>query len=388
MARSELDGWLTQGVVTTKIYCRPACGGRPKPENVRVLESPAAARALGMRPCKRCKPDDAYGDWVVRHLPYKAPLDADALLAFFGRRAVPGVEELDGRVFRRSLRLGHGNGVVEMRALDGVIAARFLLDDGRDEDDAVTRVRAMLDLDADPVEVAEALSADPVMAPLVEAAPGRRVPGAADGDEIAIRAVLGQQVSLAGAATLAGRLVAAYGEPLANPVGGVTHVWPSADALADGAGGADARRGASSARIAARGARAVADVAPRGVDPRGAEPATRAASPWAMPASRIRAIGALAGALASGDVVLGRGADRRATEDRLLALPGIGPWTASYIRMRALHDNDAFLASDLGVKHALDRLGLDSRPASAELISLAWRPYRAYALQHLWAVTS
>jgi AraC family transcriptional regulator, regulatory protein of adaptative response / DNA-3-methyladenine glycosylase II len=372
VARSELDGWLTQGVVTTKIYCRPGCGGRPKPENVRVLESPAAARALGMRACKRCKPDEAYGeDWIVRHLPYTAPLDADALLAFFGRRAVPGVEQFEDGVFRRSLRLAHGNGVVELRPLDGVIAARFLLDDARDEDDLVTRVRAMLDLDADPARVADALSADPVMRPLVDAAPGRRVPGAADGDEIAIRAVLGQQVSLAGAATLAGRLVAAYGEPLANPVGGVTHAWPAAGVLADAARGPDARRGAADRRVTAR---------------RGTEAAD--GSPWAMPASRIRAIGALAEALASGEVVLDADADRSATEDRLLALPGIGPWTASYIRMRALHDYDAFLASDLGVKHALDRLGLDSRPAAAELISLAWRPYRAYALQHLWAVTA
>jgi AraC family transcriptional regulator of adaptative response / DNA-3-methyladenine glycosylase II len=193
------------------------------------------------------------------------------------------------------------------------------------------------------------------MRPLVDAAPGRRLPGAADAEEIAIRAVLGQQVSLAGAATLAGRLVAAYGEPLANPVGGVTHAWPAAEALV---AGADA---------SAPGA---------------------AASPWAMPASRIRAIRGLAAALASGELALHPDADRRATEDRLLALPGIGPWTAGYIAMRALHDIDAFLPSDLGVRHALDRLGLDSRPAAAELISLAWRPYRAYALQHLWAVAS
>jgi AraC family transcriptional regulator of adaptative response / DNA-3-methyladenine glycosylase II len=107
-----------------------------------------------------------------------------------------------------------------------------------------------------------------------------------------------------------------------------------------------------------------------------------------MPASRRRAIRALAEALASGDVVLDPGGDRRATEDRLLALPGIGPWTAGYIAMRALHDPDAFLPSDLGVKHALDRLGLDSRPQAAEQLSAAWRPYRAYALQHLWAVTA
>ena len=345
--KSELDGWQTQGVVTTKIYCRPSCPARPKPENVRVFESPAAARAAGMRACKRCRPDEAYGDAIVRHLPYRSPLDADALLAFFGRRAVPGVEELDGPVFRRSLRLAHGNGVAEMRALDGVIAVRLLLDDPRDEEDSVTRVRAMLDLDAHPDAISEALGADPLLGPLVTDSPGRRVPGAVDGEEIAIRAVLGQQVSLAGAATLAGRLVAAYGEPLANPVGGVTHAWPAADVLAN-----------ASDQV------------------------------LAMPASRQRAIRGLAEALASGELVLDVDADRRSTEDRLLALPGIGPWTAGYIRMRALHDTDAFLASDLGVKHALDRLGLDSRPAAAELISLAWRPYRAYALQHLWAVAA
>jgi AraC family transcriptional regulator of adaptative response / DNA-3-methyladenine glycosylase II len=359
---NELDGWLTQGVVTTKIYCRPSCPARPKPENVRVFESPAAARAAGMRACKRCRPDQAYGDAMVRHLDYKAPLDAAGLFAFFARRAVPGVEELDGEVFRRSLRLPNGNGVAEIRRLDARIAVRLHLDDTRDEAEAVTRVRAMLDLEADPDAIADALSADPLMRPLVEMAPGRRVPGAADPHEIAIRAVLGQQVSLAGAATLAGRLVAAYGEPLANPVGGVTHAWPGADALA--AADADAR---------------VADADDADRPTRG---------PWAMPASRVRAIRAVAAALASGDLVLDPGADRRATEDRLLALPGIGPWTASYISMRALRDTDAFLASDLGIRHALEKLGLDSRPAAAEALSQSWRPYRAYALQHLWAVTS
>jgi AraC family transcriptional regulator, regulatory protein of adaptative response / DNA-3-methyladenine glycosylase II len=343
----SLDGWLTQGVVTTKIYCRPSCPARPKPENVRVFESPAAARAAGMRACKRCRPDDAAGGAVVRHLDYKAPLDAEALLTFFGARAVPGVEELDGAVFRRSLRLPHGFGVVELRAVAGRIGTRLWLDDARDEDAALARVRAMLDLDADPDAVCEALERDALMRPLVTAAPGRRVPGCADPDEIAIRAVFGQQVSLAGAATLAGLLVASYGEPLANPVGSVTHVFPTADAIA---GAAD--------------------------------------EAMAMPASRRRAIRALAAALASGDLVLAPDADRRATEDRLLALPGIGPWTASYIAMRALRDNDAFLASDLGVRHAFDRLGLESSPAAAERRSQSWRPYRAYALQHLWGVAS
>src|SRR3954465_12624919 len=139
MAVNDLDGWLTQGVVTTKIYCRPSCPGPPKPENVRMFESPAAARAAGMRACKRCRPDEAATGALVRHLEYEAPLDAVALLEFFGRRAVAGVEELDGDVFRRSLRLAHGNGVVELRALPDVVAARLWLDAGRDEDEAVTR---------------------------------------------------------------------------------------------------------------------------------------------------------------------------------------------------------------------------------------------------------
>src|SRR6476661_7453812 len=141
MRDTSLDGWVTQGVVTTKIYCRPSCPARPKPENVRVFESPAAARAAGMRACKRCKPDEAYGDAIVRHLDFEAPLDADALLAFFGRRAVPGVEELDGQVYRRSLRLPRGAGVVELRSLGDRVAARLLLDDKRDKTAAVARVR-------------------------------------------------------------------------------------------------------------------------------------------------------------------------------------------------------------------------------------------------------
>src|SRR4051794_26337424 len=359
-----MDGWLVQGVVTTRIYCRPSCSARPKPENVRIFENVAAARAAGMRACKRCKPDEAEAG-LVRHLSYQTPLDAGALLEFFGRRAVPGVEELDGDVYRRSLRLPGGCGVVELRALSDRIAMRMWLDNTRDESEAVARVRSMLDLDADPVAIREALGGDRLMRGLVAQAPGRRVPGCADEAELAARAVLGQQVSITGASTMAGRMVAAYGEPLANPVGAITHAFPTAEAIADGAA-------------------AAADAARAGT----ADPESRPPNPWAMPASRIRAIGGIASAIASGGLELHPGADRRATEDRLLALPGIGPWTASYIAMRALRDPDAFLASDLGVRHALDRLGLDSRPAAAESLSQSWRPYRAYALQHLWAVAS
>jgi AraC family transcriptional regulator of adaptative response / DNA-3-methyladenine glycosylase II len=170
------------------------------------------------------------------------------------------------------------------------------------------------------------------------------VPGHVDGHELAVRAVLGQQVSLAGAATLAGRLVARYGAPLDRPVGGVTHLFPSAAALA------------------------------------AADPAA-----LAMPAARRTAVLGLASALARGDLDLDAGADREETRRRLLSLPGIGPWTADYVAMRGLRDPDAFLATDLGVRHALDRLGQDGRPAGAARIAERWRPYRAYAVQHLWA---
>jgi len=348
MRDASLDGWVVHGVVTTRIYCRPSCPARPKPENVRRFESTAAARAAGMRACKRCTPDELDVELrgaVVKHLEYRAPLEADALIEFFGRRAVPGIEELDGDVFRRSLRLPRGNGVAELRALpDGLVAARLWLDDPRDHDAAVARCRALLDLDAEPQAVVDALGGDELLGPLVRTAPGRRVPGAADGNELAVRAVLGQQVSLPGAATLAGRLVAAHGRTLERPVGAVTHVFPTAAALAS-------------------------------ADPTG----------WAMPASRRRALAAVTTALAAGDISLDPAADHDEATRLLLELPGIGPWTAGYIAMRALRDADAFLPNDLGVRRALERLGRDGTPKAAEALSQSWRPFRSYALQHLWA---
>jgi AraC family transcriptional regulator of adaptative response / DNA-3-methyladenine glycosylase II len=156
--------------------------------------------------------------------------------------------------------------------------------------------------------------------------------------------VLGQQVSLPGAATLAGRLVRAYGQPLERPIGAVTHRFPSAAALAE----ADPHR-------------------------------------LTMPVARGRALTGLAAALARGELVLDAGVDRDEARRRLLALPGIGPWTVAYVAMRALRDPDAFLPTDLGVRHALERLGEDGRPAAATRLAQRWRPYRAYAVQHLWA---
>jgi AraC family transcriptional regulator of adaptative response / DNA-3-methyladenine glycosylase II len=347
---SSFDGGVICAVKTTGIYCRPSCPARPKRENVRFFTTTAAAREAGFRACKRCHPDAApdpspgeEGEPLVR-LPYRPPLDAEGLLAFLGRRAVPGVEEVIGGCYRRSLRLPNGGGAVELRPGDGYVQARFWLDRRCDLDAAIQRSRALLDLDADPEAVRRSLGGDPLLGPLVQATPGRRVPGHTDGHELAVRAVLGQQVSVAGAATLAGRLVQGYGEELARPLGAVTHRFPSAAALA------------------------------------AADPAD-----LAMPTSRRQALLGLADALAAGDLSLDPDADRAEARERLLALPGIGPWTADYIAMRALHDADAFLPGDLGVRHALELLGEDGRPAAARRLGERWRPYRAYAVQHLWA---
>jgi AraC family transcriptional regulator of adaptative response / DNA-3-methyladenine glycosylase II len=295
---------------------------------------------------RRDRSPDAHGAIVLR-LPARGPSGATELVAFLAARAVPGVEAvLDGAV-RRSLRLPNGSGVVELRPAGDHVRATFWLEDLRDLAAAVRRCRALLDLDSDPIAVLDALGGDALIGDLVRAAPGRRVPGHVDGHELATRAVLGQQISVAGAVTLAGRLVAGHGEPLTTPVGAVTHLFPSCAALAD-------------------------------TDP--------ASLP--MPATRRAALAGLARALEQGQIRLDEAADREEARRRLLELPGIGPWTASYIAVRALRDPDAFMEGDLGVRRALERLGQDGRPAQAGRLSERWRPYRAYALVHLWALAA
>lgn len=273
---------------------------------------------------------------------YRAPFDAAGLLGFLARRAVPGVEEVAGGVYRRSLRLPHGSALIELEPGDGYVLARFRLGDTRDLAVAAARCRALLDLDSDPTAVFEKLARDPVIGALVRAVPGRRIPGHLDPHELALRAVIGQQVSVAGARTVTGQLVGEYGERLERPRGSVTHLFPPADALA-------------------------------AADP--------AALP--MPRARARTLVGLAGALASGALVLDPGADPATTRRELQELPGIGPWTAEYVAMRALGDPDAFPAADLGVRRALERLGHDGRPAPAARLAEAWRPFRSYALQYL-----
>ncbi len=282
---------------------------------------------------------------IEQRLPYRPPMDVEGLIAYLARRAVPGVEEVAGGAYRRSLRLPNGSGVVELAAGgDDHIRARYWLDDVRDLAIAVHRSRVLFDLDCEPDRVLEALGDAPLIGSLVRASPGRRVPGHVGADEIAIRAVLGQQVSLAGAATLTGRLVLDYGEPLERPIGAVTHLFPSAAGLSQ----------ADPARLP-------------------------------TPIARRNALLTLTDALATGRVVLDGAGDRVAVRERLLELPGIGPWTADYIAMRALRDPDAFLATDLGIRRALERLGQDATPINATRLAERWRPYRACAMQHLWA---
>ncbi|MDQ1687818.1 MAG: AraC family transcriptional regulator [Frankiaceae bacterium] len=271
-------------------------------------------------------------------LPFRAPLDLAHLLGFLGTRAVPGVESWDGVEYRRVLRLPHGFGALAVHAGDDrSVSCRLHLDDLRDLSTAVSRVRRLLDLDADPHAVDAQLSDSAVLAPLVAARPGLRAPGAVDGAELAIRALLGQQVSVAAARTLAARLTAWHGEQVTTPYPELTHAFPSAEALA-------------------------------AIDP----------STLPMPGARAGALVGLSRALADG-LELDPGADRDEISARLLALPGIGPWTVGYIRMRALHDPDADLSSDLVVRQFLARHGVQPDPA--------WRPWRSYATHHLWAAS-
>jgi AraC family transcriptional regulator, regulatory protein of adaptative response / DNA-3-methyladenine glycosylase II len=299
--------------------------------------SPTALRAAGGPPGSA----RTSGGAISIRLAVRPPFAGAALFAFLGQRAVEGVEHWDGERFRRALSLPHGHGVAVLAPHPEFVTAEVRLCDWRDLAPAVQRLRRLLDLDADPEAVDSLLGADPVLAPAVAGVPGRRLPGSVDPIETSVRAVIGQQVSVAGARTVAGRLVAACDRRLnlADPV--LAHVFPS-----------------------------ITDIA--GLDD----------SALPMPRSRREALRHLAGAVTSGRLVLDAGADRSDTFRELQEIPGIGVWTASYVLMRGLHDPDVFLPTDLGVRRALDRHGATLDAADA------WRPWRSYALHHLWADVS
>ena len=283
---------------------------------------------------------------VVLPLAHRRPYAAGPLLAFLAARAVPGVEECAAGTYRRSVRLPRAGGVLAVtpRPADGQVVARLRLEDPRDLPAAVQRCRRLLDLDADPDAVAAVLGADPLLAPLLRRRPGVRVPGQVDGFELAVRAVLGQQVTVKGARTLAERLVRKLGGRLASPDGTLTHHFPSAEAVA-----ADDLSGVG------------------------------------LTGARTRALRALAEAVAAGAVVLEPGADLAATRRALLALPGVGPWTADYVAMRALGDPDAIPPADLGLRQALRSLGGPKDAKALAARAERWRPWRSYAAFHLWA---
>ncbi len=304
--------------------------------------------AFGRSPTelRRRVPAAPDGGALVLRFPYRPPLDSDTLLSYLAYRAIPGVEEvIDGR-YRRTVALPRSRGIIELEPLAGAhtVALRLCLDDLRDLSLVAQRCRGVFDLDADPAAIEAVLGADALLAPLVAARPGLRVPGSFDGFELAVRAILGQQVSVAGARTLAGRLVAALGEPLAEPRGALTHLFPTPERLA-------------------------------GADLQG----------LGLTRGRVVALQALARAIVAGGLTLDRGADWEQTTARLRELPGIGPWTASYIAMRALGDPDACPVADLGLRRALERRGLAGDPKSIAARAEAWRPWRAYATHHLWA---
>ncbi len=286
-------------------------------------------------------------------LSYRRPFDFAFLLEFLGNRSLPGAEAVVDGTYARSIRIGGTDGLLELRQADrreelvlsvyGIPTAELLV--------VVRRVRELFDLDAPASEIGDALATDPLLAPLVRSQPGIRVPGAWDGFELAVRAVLGQQVSVAAARTLAGRLVARAGRQICGPAAeraagiGIDRVFPDASALA------------------------TADLDGLGIV-----------------GSRLETIRVLARASAAGDISLDADADPGAVRAALTRIRGIGRWTADYIAMRALREPDAFPAADLGLLRAMEGLaGVRPTPAALAARSDAWRPWRAYAALLLWS---
>lgn len=298
--------------------------------------TPTALRSAG-RVARPSEPRS--GSSIELRLATREPFAGGELFEFWAARSVPGIEHVSAEGIARSVGLPHGQAIVSL-SLDGGDGLRIgvRLEDGRDLAPLVRRVRRWADLDADPVAVDAVLGRDPLLGPLVAAVPGRRVPGSVDVFETAVRAVVGQQISVAGARTVIGRLVDAVGEPLRLEHPALTRVFPDAERVA-------------------------------GIDP----------SLLAMPRSRRATVVMLASEVASGRLVLDDSADRDEVVARLLAIPGIGPWTADYVRMRGLHDPDVLLPGDLGVRRALEAVG--ATPAD----TASWRPWRSYAVHHLWA---
>ncbi|AXT84563.1 AraC family transcriptional regulator [Aeromicrobium sp. A1-2] len=281
---------------------------------------------------------------VTVRLAVRQPFHAEALLDFLVAHVLPGVETVRDRTYARVLRLPHGPGVMALTLHADHVSCELELADLRDTAVAIGRARRMLDLDADPVAVDSVLSDDPALHDLIAAAPGLRVPSHVDGFEVAVRTIVGQQVSVAGANTVLGRHVPTRGTAVDFELAtsfGLTHAFPAPEAFAE------------------------ADPAEMG-----------------MPRSRGRTIVDLAQAVADGKLELDPGVDREAVREQLVAMRGIGPWTADYVVMRALAHPDILLTTDLVLRRELERRGLSKDDTDR------WRPWRSYAGMHLWRATS
>ncbi|MGH9622785.1 MAG: DNA-3-methyladenine glycosylase 2 family protein [Bryobacteraceae bacterium] len=285
---------------------------------------------------------------VALLLRYRPPYDWEAMLKFLCARAIAGVETVEGSVYRRTVDFDGLHGVISVQPGEGnALRAVVRFPKLSLLPKIVARLRRLFDLSADPGAIALQLSKDPALAPLIATRPGLRVPGAWDGFEFAVRVVLGQQIAVPAAAALAGKLVARFGEKLkgADPI--LTHVFPKPEALAQ------------------------EDLSMLGV-----------------PRSRARTLSAIAAAVIADPQIYSAGRSLEATVARLRRLPGVGEWTAHYVAMRQLREPDTFPAADIGLLRALaDRNG--RRPTAKQLSERAesWRPWRAYAAQHLWTAT-
>jgi AraC family transcriptional regulator, regulatory protein of adaptative response / DNA-3-methyladenine glycosylase II len=274
---------------------------------------------------------------LTLRLPYREPIDLSAVLDFLGAHAVPALESYVDGVFTRVLHAPSGPALVSLSAGDGAVLCRVRLHHTRDLVAVVARVRRLLDLDADPVAVDALLGADPALAPAVRKRAGLRSPGSVDGFEMTMRTIVGQQISVRGARTVLGRIVAAHGRVAFD--GEPWRLFPTADEVA-------------------------------ALDPESLP----------MPKARARSVLATAAAFAAGSIRLDPGVERVDVRAALLALPGIGPWSADYLLMRAAGDPDVLLTTDLGVRRSADDLGLDLTGGGPE-----WAPWRSYATYHLWA---